>query len=105
MDGESRQDDSIATTVPETSLSTDSAVTPDVIEATSTDNAGAGSQPTVANSQPTDADSQPQPTSCNLVSDRPAPDEPKVESPLMTESNCEPVKLRFSMTDFCKLLI
>ena len=100
MDGESRQDDSIVTTVPEMSLSTDSAVAPDVVEATSTEHNNAG-----AGSQLTDADSQPQPTSCNLVSDRPAPDEPKVEIPLMTESNGELVKLRFPMTDFCNLPI
>ena len=46
-----------------------------------------------------------QPTSCNLVSGNPDPDEPVIEIPFRTESSGKVFKLQVSMTDFCKLPI
>ena len=46
-----------------------------------------------------------QPTSCNLVSGNPHPDEPVIEIPFRTGSSGKVFKLQVSMTDFCKLPI
>ena len=101
-----QQDDSIVTTVPETSVSVDSQ--PGDVD----------SQRGLIESQPDSVESQPvqpqqmmvdthaeQITSCNLVSDHTVPDEPIIEIPLTAESSGQVFKLRVSMTDFCNLLI
>ena len=101
-----RQDDSIVTTVPETSVSIDSQ--PGDVD----------SQHGPVKSQPDSVESQPvqpqqmtantraeQPTSCNLVSDHTVPDEPIIEIPLTAESSGQVFKLRVSITDFCNLPI
>ena len=103
---DNRQDDSIVTTVPETSVSVDSKpgdvdsqhgpieLQPDGVE----------SQPVQPQQTTVDTHAE-EPTSCNLVSDCTVPDEPIIEIPLTAESIGEVFKLRVSMTDFCNLLI
>ena len=103
---DSRQDNSIVTTVPETSVSIDSQLG-DV----DSQRGPVESQPDSVESQPvqpqqTTADTHAeQPTSCNLVSDHTVPDEPIIEIPLTAESSGQVFKLRVSMTDFCNLPI
>ena len=85
---DNRQDDSIVTTVPETSVSVDSQ--PGDVDS---QHGLIESQPDSVKSQPvqpqqTTADTHAdQPTSCNLVSDRTVPDEPVIEIPLTAESS------------------
>ena len=103
---DNRQDDSIVTTVPETSVSIDSQpgdvdwqcgpveLQPDSVE----------SQPVQPQQMMTNTHAD-QPTSCNLVSDHTVPDEPIIEIPLTAESSGQVFKLRVSMTDSCNLPI
>ena len=101
---DNKQDDSIVTTVPKTSVSVDSQL------------GDVDSQCGPIESQPDSVKSQPvqpqqmmanthadQPTLCNLVSDHTVPDEPLIEIPLTAESSGQVFKLRVSMTDFCNL--